>query len=76
MKALLVLLQVSVSFEETNVEDPASASAVEEDICDVNRKALSLMSRSTTKHTSVPSEDSDQPGHPLSLIRIFNVRME
>ena len=24
----------------------------------------------------VPSEDSDQPGHPLSLIRVFAVRMK
>ena len=31
-----------------------------------------------TKPTNgcVPSEDSDQPGHPLSLIRIFAVRMK
>ena len=24
----------------------------------------------------VPSEDSDQPGHPASLIRVFTVRMK
>ena len=34
------------------------------------------MSRSTTKHkmTCAPSEDSDQPEHPPSLIRVFAVR--
>ena len=26
--------------------------------------------------TCVPSEDSDQPGHPPSLIRVFAVRMK
>ena len=28
------------------------------------------------KMTCAPSEDSDQPGHPLSLIRVFAVRMK
>ena len=28
----------------------------------------------TNKMTFVPSEDSDQPGHPPSLIRVFAVR--
>ena len=28
----------------------------------------------TNKLTCAPSEDSDQPGHPLSLIRVFAVR--
>ena len=28
----------------------------------------------TNKMTFVPSEDSDQPGHPPSLIRVFDVR--
>ena len=28
----------------------------------------------TYKITFVPSEDSDQPGHPPSLIRVFAVR--
>ena len=28
----------------------------------------------TNKMTCVPSEDSDQPGHPPSLIRVFTVR--
>ena len=28
----------------------------------------------TSKMTFVPSEDSDQPGHPPSLIRVFAVR--
>ena len=27
----------------------------------------------TIKMTCVPSEDSDQPGHPPSLIRVFAV---
>ena len=30
----------------------------------------------TNKMTSAPSEDSDQPGHPPSLIRVFAVRMK
>ena len=28
----------------------------------------------TNKMAYAPSEDSDQPGHPLSLIRVFAVR--
>ena len=28
----------------------------------------------TNKMTFVPSEDSDQPGHPPSLIRVFGLR--
>ena len=30
----------------------------------------------TNKMTYAPSEDSDQPGHPPSLIRVFAVRMK
>ena len=30
----------------------------------------------TNKMTRAPSEDSDQPGHPPSLIRVFSVRMK
>ena len=30
----------------------------------------------TNKMTSVPSEDSDQPGHLPSLIRVFAVRIK
>ena len=30
----------------------------------------------TNKMTCAPSEYSDQPGHPLSLIRVFTVRMK
>ena len=29
----------------------------------------------TNKMACAPSEDSDQPGHPPSLIRVFAVRM-
>ena len=29
-----------------------------------------------TNKVSVPIEDSDQPGHPHSLIRVFAVRMK
>ena len=29
-----------------------------------------------TNKMSAPSEDSDQPGHPPSLIRVFAVRMK
>ena len=37
-----------------------------------------IWARSTTKPTKwrAPSEDSDQPGHPPSLIRVFAVRMK
>ena len=30
----------------------------------------------TNKMTCAPSEDSDQPGHPPSLIRVFAVHMK
>ena len=30
----------------------------------------------TNKMASAPSEDSDQPGNPPSLIRVFAVRMK
>ena len=30
----------------------------------------------TSKMTCVPSEDSDQPGHPQSLIRVFAVHVK
>ena len=30
----------------------------------------------TNKMTCAPNEDSDQPGRPLSLIRVFPVRMK
>ena len=30
----------------------------------------------TNKMPCAPSEDSDQPGHPPSLIRVFAVRMK
>ena len=30
----------------------------------------------TNKITCAPSEDSDQPGHPPSLIRVFAIRMK
>ena len=30
----------------------------------------------TNKMTCAPSKDSDQPGHPPSLIRVFTVRMK
>ena len=30
----------------------------------------------TYKMACVPSKDSDQPGHPPSLIRVFTVRMK
>ena len=30
----------------------------------------------TNKMACTPSEDSDQPGHPSSLIRVFTVRMK
>ena len=30
----------------------------------------------TNKVTCVPSKDSDQPGHPTSLIRVFTLRIE
>ena len=35
-----------------------------------------LCLRGYNKMACVPSEDSDQPGHPPSLIRVFAVRMK
>ena len=35
-----------------------------------------LMARQTIKMTCGPSEDSDPPGHPSSLIRLFAVRLK
>ena len=52
--------------------------------CLGKRKLVSLWSScickpvrdKTNKMTCAPSEDSDQPGHPSSLIRVFVVRMQ
>ena len=43
-----------------------------------NFEAVIKMSRDMTKPANecAPSEDSDQPGHPPSLIRVFAVRMK
>ena len=40
--------------------------------------SVTHVSRDMTKPTNgcAPSEDSDQPGHPPSLIRVFAVRMK
>ena len=35
-----------------------------------------LMTKPTKWHVCQPSEDSDQPGHPPSLIRVFTVRLK
>ena len=40
-----------------------------------NRKSKSFDDK-TNKMTYAPSEDSDQPGHPPNLIRVFAVRMK
>ena len=37
-------------------------------------KTSELLNNTTNKMTCVPSEDSDQHGHPSSLIRVFTVR--
>ena len=41
---------------------------------DSRKKHLEPPHDKTNKMTNVPSEDSDQSGHPPSLIRVFAVR--
>ena len=41
-----------------------------------NTSAYEPPHEKTNKMSSTPSEDSDQPGHPPSLIRVFAVRMK
>ena len=43
-------------------------------MCCICRLEDELPHDKPNKMTFVPSEDSDQPGHPLSLIRVFAVR--
>ena len=43
-------------------------------MCCICRLAEELPHDKPNKMTFVPSEDSDQPGHPPSLIRVFDVR--
>ena len=43
-------------------------------ICRLEEEAFEPPHDKTNKMTFVPSEDSDQPGHPPSLIRVFAVR--
>ena len=43
-------------------------------ILESRKKHLELPHDKTNKMTFVPSEDSDQPVHPPSLIRVFAVR--
>ena len=38
--------------------------------------AFELPHDKTNEMTCAPSEDSDQPGHPASLIRVFAVHMK
>ena len=40
------------------------------------KRLLELLHNKTNGMACVPSEDSDQPGHPPSLIRVFAVRMK
>ena len=40
------------------------------------RQMSRLMTKPTVKMVCAPSDDSDQPGHPPSLIRVFAVRMK
>ena len=41
---------------------------------DSRKKRFEPPHNKTNKMTFVPSKDSDQPGHPPSLIRVFAVR--
>ena len=41
---------------------------------DSKKKHFEPLHDKTNKMTFVPSENSDQPGHPSSLIRVFAVR--
>ena len=43
-------------------------------ICRLRKKHLEPPHNKTNKMTFVPSEDSDPPGHPPSLIRVLAVR--
>ena len=40
------------------------------------RRNMSCLGNKTNKMACAPSEDSDQPGHPPRLIRVFAVRMK
>ena len=51
-----------------SVSNPASFSE--------NEESLEPPRDKTNKMACAPSEDSDQPGHPPSLIRVFAVRMK
>ena len=42
--------------------------------CSINLKEFEPPHDETNKIACVPSEDSDQPGHPPSLITVFAVR--
>ena len=39
-------------------------------------RKISAATRQNQQSDCAPSEDSDQPGHPPSLIRVFSVRMK
>ena len=41
---------------------------------DSRKKRFEPLHNKTNKMTFMPSKDSDQPGHPPSLIRVFAVR--
>ena len=49
------------------------------DYCGQMNRSIDVKSRlmtKTNKMACAPSEDSDQPEHPPSLIRVFTVRMK
>ena len=44
--------------------------------CDISNFMIWAASWQNQKNDCAPNEDSDQPGHPPSLIRVFAVRMK
>ena len=69
----LVQIKSSVTHNNCNFSRQCIGSGVEGLIL---YEAYELPHDKTNKMTCAPSEDSDQPGHPPSLIRVFAVRMK
>ena len=59
----------------TSPSDNFSPKVKTEKVCD-DETQFEPPHDKTNKMTCAPSEDSDQPGHPPSLIRVFAVRMK
>ena len=55
---------------------PESAVVFRQDLCSIGMTKFEPDHDKTNKMVCAPSEDSDQPGHPPSLIRVFAARMK